>query len=198
MSLLPKGYQMPEAPKSNFDGVSLFTKLKPGANKMRIISEAQIGYVWWNNKKPMRCRRIDEVPSNIPQGGMSGYKEFWAFKVYNHTEGSIQLMEITQQSIKSAIYDLDNSEDWGDVHLYDITIQKNGEGKETEYNVIPSPSKPLPEKALEGDEKIDIDWTKYFAGESPFVIKGTVKTGKQEVADVSEAQVDGEGKKYPF
>jgi len=166
MPVFDKNYKPKD--KSEFD-TSLFTKFQVGDNKIRILSKAVIGYSWWSDKKKTVVKTINDIPSNVPQGGRNGYKEFYAFKIYNHTLGTVQLMEVTQSSIKRAIYQLDNSEDWGDIREYDININRVGEGMETEYTVTPTPKKELKPEILESVERVKLDWDKYFDGEPPFI-----------------------------
>ena len=164
--VFPKNHK-PE--KAGNRDTSLFTKFAQGDNKVRVLSEATIGYVWWVDRKPNRCKDLDEIPDGVAKGGKDGWKEFYAFKVYNLTEQTVQLMEITQSTIKGALFDLNNSDEWGDIRSYNINIRRSGEGKETEYTVMPSPKSELTPAQLESVERVKLDWKKHFAGEPPFI-----------------------------
>jgi hypothetical protein len=56
--------------------------------------------------------------------------------IWNYTEKKIQVMEITQQTIKKAIWDLVKDVDFGDPKEYDLKISKTGKGKETKYTLL--------------------------------------------------------------
>ena len=182
MSVFPKDYKPEEVkPMNKENQKSLFTRFNLGDNKVRILSEVTIGYVWWENKKPYRCERLDQIPSGIEKGGRDGFKEFWAFKVYNHTEQTVQVMEVTQTTIKTALFSYNNDEDWGDVREYDLNIRKTGEGMKTEYTVIPSPKKELTPAVLEATERVKINWENYMSGEKCFEFP----EGKKEQKDIN-------------
>lgn len=168
-NVYPKDYK-PEESKGKGSGEqkSLFTKLQVGDNKVRITSEAIIGYVWWKDKKAYRCKRIDQIPDGIEKGGRDGWKEFNAFKIWNYIEQTVQILEISQATIKTALFSYNLNDDWGDIREYDINIRRTGEGKSTEYTVIPSPKKEIAPKVLEQLERVKINWDNYISGEKCF------------------------------
>jgi hypothetical protein len=61
-------------------------------------------------------------------------KFFWAMAVWNCAAKAVQVLEITQASIIGPIEELLVNSDWGDPREYDLTINKKGEGLETEYS----------------------------------------------------------------
>jgi flagellar capping protein FliD len=61
--------------------------------------------------------------SDIKENGK--VKEFRAFVVWNYTDEKVQIMEITQNSIKNQIYKLANDEDFGDPKTYDLKINRS-------------------------------------------------------------------------
>lgn len=132
---LPEGYEPPAT------GAGHYTKLQPGANKLRILSSAVVGYLYWTvDKKPVRLHDYPKVaPANMRQEENDRIKHFWAFKVWNYATGQLEIMELTQATIQGQIQGLVGSDDWGDPRDYDITINKKGSGKETEYSALPSP-----------------------------------------------------------
>jgi len=158
---------------------SRYVKLKQGANKIRILDSAVIGYEWWEDvdggRRPVRVSTFKEAVSQ----GQEPIKHFWAFPVWNYDENAVQIMEVTQKTIMSALKALVENEDWGDPKNYDITISRSGEGMETEYNVTPSPQKPLPVEAKQEMEDLQPDLTALFRGEDPF---------KQETAPLEATQ----------
>lgn len=160
---LPNGY---EAPKTS-DG---YMKLQKGENRFRILSRPIIGWEDWKDKKPLRFR-LNEKPEK-PVEANKPIKHFWAFVVWNVAEEKIQILEITQVTIQSAIQGFTKDEDWGNPFDYDIKVKRTGDGMETEYSVTPAPKSPVSKTikdALEKRGKINLE--ALFAGEDPFAEK---------------------------
>lgn len=134
MNFLPTGYQ---APKSN----SGYMKLQDGENKFRILSQPILGWEDWLDKKPVRYR-FDEKPAR-PVDPKKAVKHFWAMLVWNYLEEEIQILHITQASIRKSLEALCSDDDWGAPYFYDLKIVKSGDGMETEYSVNPIPHKQL-------------------------------------------------------
>lgn len=159
MSFLPKDY---EAPKS----ASNYMKFEQGANKFRVLSNAVTGYVYWKEvegkRTPTRVHEFDEVP-NEDRGEM---KHFWAFTVWNYATSSVQILEITQATIRNTIQVLVGDGDWGDPKKYDLTVTRTGEGLETEYSVVPNPP-----KKLEADTDVEVNLEALFDGSDPFLVE---------------------------
>jgi len=134
MSFLPDNYQ---APKTS----SYYMKLQEGENRIRIMSKPVFGWEDWQNNKPVRYA-MDKKPLKAfdPKKPV---KHFWAFVVFNYQEEQIQIMHVTQATIRKSIESLCNDKDWGSPFAYDIKIMKTGEGVDTEYSVNPVPHKPL-------------------------------------------------------
>ena len=76
-------------------------------------------------------------------------KHFWAFVVWNFDTKAVEILQLTQSIIQSALEELIHSEDWGGSRNYSITITRKGEALETEYSVVPSPAKETPADILE-------------------------------------------------
>ena len=136
----------------------------------RILSSAIVGYQYFTkDNKPVRQKEpFDEAPLDIKEGGK--IKPFWAFIVWNYQFKRVQILELTQKSIMTYIKKalVDNVK-WGDPKMYDITVNKTGEGLDTEYTVAGEP--PLSEPS----EEIKIAFTnKYinlealYEGADPF------------------------------
>jgi len=133
---LPKDYKAPKS--SNY-----YAKLMEGENKFRILSQPILGWEDWVEKKPMRYR-MDAKPlkSHDPKKPM---RHFWSMIVWNYNEELIQILHITQASIRNSIEALCNDNDWGAPYFYDLKIIKSGDGMDTEYMINPLPHKPLGE-----------------------------------------------------
>ena len=166
MSFLPDNYEAPASSGGNY------TKLAQGKNTFRIIGDstkgtAIFGWIGWTEedgkRKPVRTK---EKPSAGVYADKP--KHFWAFLALN--EGAVQICEITQRGIQDALRELLNDPDWGDLKQYDICIQRDGEGMETSYTVIPKPKAPLSEADVATiKEKLPlINMAALYEGEDPF------------------------------
>src|ERR1700751_1003661 len=102
MTFLPENY---EAPKSG----GSYMKLQDGENKIRILSKPIIGWVGWENRKPIRSK---VKPARTFDQGKEA-KHFWAFIIWNYATEAIEIMEITQRGIQKAIESLSKDSDWG-------------------------------------------------------------------------------------
>lgn len=129
---LPPSY---EAPKS----ASGYMKLEDGENRIRILSSPILGWEDWKDKKPLRYR-FDDKPDK-PIDSSKPVKHFWAFIVWNYKAQLIQILEITQASIRKRIEALCQDSEWGAPYSYDIKIVKSGESVDTEYALNPTPHK---------------------------------------------------------
>jgi hypothetical protein len=158
-------------------------KLQDGENKIRILSAPLLGWEDWLDKKPMRYK-MDNKPlkSHDP---LKPIKHFWAFIVWNYAEEKIQILQITQASVRSRIEDLCKDEDWGQPFFFDIKILKKGQDLKTEYTVNPMPHKPLAPHIKQEfiDKPIYLD--ALFSNADPFDTKWGEYTpgifGKEEV-----------------
>src|ERR1700712_3877831 len=164
---LPEGY---EVPKSSGGG---YMKFKLGANKFRILSAPVLGYEYWTEaKKPVRAKeRWTVIPADADISGKNGWnpKHFWAFVVWNFDTKQVEILEITQATIQTAMEELIHSDEWGDPLGYSITVNRKGEGLETEYSVVPSPAKETPADILKAYREKPINLEALFTGDNPFV-----------------------------
>lgn len=162
---LPKDYKRPEGSAGNY------TKLIDGANKLRILSAPVFGHLYWTtDNKPVRSKTpFDGIPSDARlDEGKFKPKFFWALAVYNYAAKAVQVWEITQASIQGPLEDLAMNSDWGDPREYDITVTKTGEKLDTEYGVMPSPAKAVPEEAHKAYREAHINLEALFSGADPF------------------------------
>jgi len=166
MTRLPENYQPAES-----NGWA-YTKLKDGDTKIRILTLPIVGFEYFTvDNKPKRSKTMFTNTSDIKENWK--VKEFWAFVVWNYTDEKVQIMEITQNSIKNQIYKLANDEDFGDPKTYDLKINRSGKDLETKYQVIALGQKPFENKeAIEEAKKINLealyDWEDPFRPVNPF------------------------------
>lgn len=159
MSFLPEDYRSPNASNG-------YMKLQDGENRIRILSKPILGWEDWHEKKPVRYK-MNEKPSKS-YDEKKPMKHFWSFIVFNYVEERIQIMHVTQASIRKSIETLVKDSDWGDPYGYDIKITKSGSGMETEYTVNPVPHKPV-DPYIVGEFKANrCNLQALFTGEDPF------------------------------
>lgn len=146
MARLPENYEFKEATTGNY------FKIKEEKQAFRILTSPIIWYEYFREMgdgkvKPVRQKEpFNWTPkdSNKDQAP----KEFWAFVVYNHTEGKIQIMELTQRTLMKTILDLSHSEDRWDPKTYDLEVSKTWKWTDTKYAMTP-----LPKSRFESDDK---------------------------------------------
>lgn len=132
MTRLPNTYEF----KENTPTAKNYTKITETPLKFRILTSPIIGYEYFtNDNKPKRSPEPFVSTPDIRSDGR--VKEFRAFVVWNYEEKHIQIMEITQQTLKKAIVDLTKDPDFGDPKNFDLKVYKTGKGKETKYTLLP-------------------------------------------------------------
>lgn len=131
MSFIPQDYREPKSSENYF-------KVQDGENIIRILSQPVMGWEDWTpEKKPVRFK-FDQKPAKSIDPARP-VKLFWAFIIYNVLEHKIQIMQVTQVTIRRAIEALCKDSEWGEPYHYNIKIMRSGEGKDTEYHINPSP-----------------------------------------------------------
>ena len=156
---LPDSY---EAPKTQ----SAYMKFEQGDNKFRILASPIIGWLDWEDKKPIRTR-LDNKPSK-PIDPAKPIKQFWALPVFDYKDNKVKVLEITQKGIISSLTELARSTEWGSPINYDLNVKKTGEKMTTEYQLIPSPPKPLSNAVKVVWESTKINMFALFENGDPF------------------------------
>lgn len=165
MGFLPQGYEPPASGN--------YMKFKLGENRIRIITDAIVGNVFWSgsegDRKPVR-RRLNEVIEaselGIHNGEREKVKHFWAFGVW--ADGAVRILEVTQAGIRDSIESLCMSSDWGDPKGYDLLITKKGSGLDTTYTVMPGQKSPLPADAQKAIAETPLNLDALYSGGDPF------------------------------
>jgi len=161
MSFLPENYETPQ-------GGGSYMKLQQGENKLRILSNPVLGWLDWDNNKPIRYTLTKKPEKSINPA--KPVRHFWAMVVYDYADNAVKIFEITQQTIQSAIQTLSKDSDWGNPGDYDIKITKKGQDKQTEYSLTPSPKKPLSDEIKQLAEAKPVNLDNLFKGGDPFNI----------------------------
>jgi len=170
MSFLPTNYEEPKA-----SGGGKFTKFPDGETiRIRVLSDAVTGYQYWTkDNKPVNTQNHPGMtPPDIrieDTGKPSRVSHFWAFAVWNYGANEIQIAQVTQSTIRSALSDYLADPDYGEPQGYDLKITRSGTGLETKYSVIAAPPKSfsLPTPELQ-KELGSINLNALFSGENPF------------------------------
>jgi hypothetical protein len=190
---LPKGYKVPAS-----QGVDRYlkpAKLPKGDTRIRILSDIITGFIWWDEtdegNRPVRVPNWKDVPKAIWKRDSNKAVHFWATAVWNYTEEAVQILEITQRTIQEALTGYEENAEYGDLKAYDITITRKGEGRDTSYVVLPSPTKkPMSKEVVKEYTDLEIDLQALYAGEDPF--GGGVSTPADEV-DINDVIDDLDG-----
>ncbi len=160
---IPKGIKIPKS--------SQFGKLQDGVNKFRVLSDIVYGWEGWKDNKPFRHQgevcKIKPEQVDLNQNGKPNINYFWAMVVWNYQTQQVQVLELTQKTIMTPLYDLEMNEDWGDLKNYDIQIKKEKVGDKTNYTTLGIPPKPLSSEIGQAYEESDVDLNKLFEGEYP-------------------------------
>lgn len=168
MSFLPDNY---EAPKSKNN----YMKLQEGENRIRILSQPILGWEDWLDKKPVRFHFNEKPKTSFDSA--KPVKHFWAFVVWNCAEEQIQVLQLTQSSIRSSIEALCKDADWGAPYFYDIKIVKSGDGVETKYAVNPVPHKALDKSIIQAFYEKPCYLDALFTNQDPFAADWESTTG---------------------
>jgi len=159
MSFLPQDYK---APKSSNN----YAKILEGHNKFRILSAPILGWEDWRDNKPVRWT-FDNKPAK-PFDPKKPIRHFWSMIAWNYDQEQIQILHITQATIRSNIEALCADADWGSPYTYDIKIIKTGEGTNTEYMVNPLPHKPLDPSIIKAFHDKPCNLNAIFTNDDPF------------------------------
>ena len=111
---------------------------------------------------------IENADINKFDGKKRKPTHFWAMVIWNYKLERIQILQINQVKIQSAITALNTDIDWGSPLAYDIVINKTGEKMETKYNVIPKPAKPVLPEVEKAFHDAHVNLEALFSGLDPF------------------------------
>lgn len=191
MSFLPQDYNVPDASNG-------YMKLKPGANRFRILTPAITGWEYWNkDNKPVRSKEpFDLMPEDIKpnkDGSIPSPKHFWAFVVWNYQEKMVQILEITQATIQRGLkIKIDNRE--GNATGNDFIITRTGEGFDTDYDIDVAESAPLAPEIETAFKAKNVNLEALYTGSDPFAGNGQ----NQPSAPVSAANNEPFPEEPPF
>lgn len=178
----PSDYQVP----SNSSASRYHNKFEQGKTKFRVLSNIISGDVWFEDNQPTRVKNSDT--RKRPEEA----RHFIAFAAYNYNSESVQIFEIPQITIIKQLKDLEDNEDWGDLTGYDVTVNRQGEGRDTEYTVSPVPHKDVEKSIVEEYKNLQINLNALYEGASPF--GGTASDQDDDEFDIDDLLSEFDGK----
>ena len=179
---LPDNYESPKGTSENY------MKLQEGENRLRILSAPVIGWEdWTEDKKPVRFAYANKPAA--PIDSKKPIKHFWAMIVFNYGEKKVQILHVTQATIRKAIEKLCKDSDWGAPYHYDIKVTKEGEGKDTEYHISPVSHKPVSDDIKAEFLNKPIWLEALFENADPFADWGKVSPGIFDKDAKSESKI---------
>lgn len=174
MAFLPA--DRPTASASN----GSYFKPQDGENRVRILSDAVVGFVYWtNDNKPVRTRteptQVHDIRIN-DDGKPDRIKLFFAMLVWNYATSQIAIWEVTQRTIQDAIEGLADDEDWGHPKNYDLKISKTGKKLDVKYSIIAAPKKPVAPEIQAALAETEIDLNSLFSDSTATAISASPAT----------------------
>lgn len=172
---LPADYEEPVT--------SRYMRFEEGENKFRVLPAKPgkqtliMGWEYWktvgNGRKPVRVTRDIAVPMTELEvdpktGELDLQKFFWAFAVWNYKTKSVQILEVTQKTIRQPMEALAKNVKWGTPVEYDLIVNQIVEGGKTSYSVTPDPKEPVDKNILEEYDKTPVNLEALYAGDDPF------------------------------
>lgn len=122
----------------------------------------------WERPRPIRSREVNDEIFKYYHPKDNPIKHFRAFIVYDFTDKTLKIREITQKSIQDAITSLCGQEDRGNMLEYSINVYKKGKDMETRYFVTPCPDKWPSKEADEMMKDCKINLEALYSWEDPF------------------------------
>ena len=174
MSFLPDGHKDPNPPSN-------YMQFNDGDNTFRVLSSAIVGWEIWGEEEkdgkkvrvPYRFHKDDDILPKYQdlETDTNRFKFFWAFVVYNREDKKVQILEITQNTVRKAITALINNKKWGDPKEYDIVVTRNRTGPkpmDIEYLVTPDPKEPIDSEIVNKYQSMNINLEALYEGKDPF------------------------------
>lgn len=160
---IPEGYIAPATGGG-------FAKIEAGENKFRILSSPLPMWVLWSDKNPKRVPYTSEKPA-MPTGINPTVKHAWALVVWSYKDSAIQILELTQATLRDPLTAYSQNESWGHPKKYDVIFTKTGSGKDgTKYSFTAIPPAPVSQDILDAYLQNPVDLTQLFVDNgNPFI-----------------------------
>ncbi len=158
---------LPKPPASS----SQFAKLQDGINRFRFLSDVVFGWEGWKDNKPFRHEgmecKIKPEQVDLNQNQKPNINFFWAAVVWNYKEKKIQVLELTQKTIMSSLYDYEQKEEFGDIKGYDVEINRIKENDKVKYLTAGMPPKAVSKEIKKAYESTEVKLEALFEGKYP-------------------------------
>lgn len=165
MAKLPHGYEKLEK-KSNYLNAS---KLPQGDSKFRILGTPIAGWKYWVDKKPVVFSPDQGEPKREePIDPLNKTKACWWIHVWDYSQQNTVILEVTQSMIKSGLEALYEDSEWGDYELYDIKINRKGDGIKSEYKVVPCSPKEISQEIKKALQDHPVRLEALYTGKDPW------------------------------
>jgi hypothetical protein len=183
---------------------SRYMKFEEGDNKFRVLpgkgdKPTRIeGWEYWKTvngtRKPFRVARDVSIPASeveiSQKTGKLDIRFFWAITVWNYKDQTVQVLEITQKTVRDAIRILRNNKKWGSPTEYDLVVTQLKEGEKTSYTVTPEPKEELSEDIIGQYDNVNVDLMALFKGEDPFTIQSLEDIDMTSNESIEEVETD--------
>jgi len=179
-TFLPDGY---EPPKTS----SRYTKFEEWKQiRLRILTFPILGWEFWNKTnpkepKPVRYKyNVDnyklakQEAMNNPKLDDQRVNHFWAMVVWNYDTKQIEVCEIVQKTIQSAIRNYIEDKDYGNPLNYDIKIFKKKENDKVTYETTPWLPKEITDEVREEYLTNPVNLIALFYNADPFDTTWTI------------------------
>lgn len=125
-------------------GESSFLKLEVGDTTLRVISKEPYKELVHFVGEGENVKRISCLGAGCPVCALGqGPTLRYAAVIFDRKNKAVKVLE-QGKSVFGALKDYAESEKWGDLRHYDVTIKRQGKGKnDTKYSVMPCPKKAL-------------------------------------------------------
>jgi hypothetical protein len=143
-----------------------------GEKRFRFFGQGITGFSGWTtDKKLLRWElKPTELPSNLApdKSGRVGVKRFIASVVYDYEAEEFKIIEITQRRLMEQLFKYIKDEDYGDPTLYDVKINKTGQGIDTDYSLIASPPRVPAKEVLAAYKDVYCNLRALFDSDDPW------------------------------
>lgn len=163
---------------------SRYMKFEEGENRIRILPAKEgkpvliMGWEYWKTvgegkRKPVRVKPTENVPiTELENNPMTGELEqprfFWALVVWNYSLKAVQILEITQKTVRRGIEALSKNPKWGAPTAYDIIVNQSEASGKTSYSVMPDPKSDIDPEIKSIYENTYVDLEALYLSADPF------------------------------
>lgn len=155
---------------------SRYTRLDEGNTKLRFLAEPTWGFELWTDgdsgREVHRVELTETFDKDLLSRSEQEPKLFCAAKVYNYNTKAVEVWTFTQKQIIDAIKGWSENDEYGDPLGYDLVVNRIGLDRNTKYQVMANPPKPLSKEVQEASEAEVVECEQLFTGGSPFVSAG--------------------------